>query len=95
MVGVDGDGQAVAAATELLADVPNAHVHGGRADASGLPAASFNMVVLRHVLAHNGSAEARILEHLAGLLRPAGTRFSPTSTRWASRSAPRCPRWTS
>jgi len=71
-VGVDSDAQAVAAAAEVLAGVPNAQVRQGRADATGLPAGSFDVILLRHVLAHNGGAEARILAHLAGLLRPGG-----------------------
>ena len=70
VVGVDSDRQA--AATELLAGVPNAQVRHGRGDASGMPAGSFDVVVLRRVLAHNGGAETRIIDHLAGLLRPGG-----------------------
>lgn len=74
VVGVDDDERAVRAAAELLADaeVGNAEVRRGRADDTGLPTASFDVVVLRHVLAHNGGAEQRIVDHLAGLVRPGG-----------------------
>jgi SAM-dependent methyltransferase len=72
VIGVDGDPEAVRRATTLLADVPNARVRVGRADRTGLPAAGFDTVVLRHVLAHNGGAEQRIVDHLAELVRPGG-----------------------
>ena len=72
--GVDGDAGALSRARALLADagVQNADVRLGRADATGLEAASFDTVVLRHVLAHNGGSEQRIVDHLATLVRPGG-----------------------
>lgn len=72
VVGVDADEQAVQAATTALAGVPNAEVQSGRAEATGLAESSFDTVILRHVLAHNGGAEQRIVDHLARLARPGG-----------------------
>jgi SAM-dependent methyltransferase len=42
------------------------------ADATGLPAGTFDTVMVRHVLAHNGGREQAIVDHLATLLRPGG-----------------------
>ncbi len=74
VVGVDGDEQALQTARAVLATtgVRNAEVHLGRAEDSGLLEASFDAVVLRHVLAHNGVLEQLIVDHLAGLVRPGG-----------------------
>ncbi|MFN2478329.1 MAG: methyltransferase domain-containing protein [Pseudonocardiaceae bacterium] len=74
VVGVDGDEQVVETACALLAaaTVTNAEVQAGQADDTGLAEASFDTVVLRHVLAHNGRAEQRIVDHLARLARPGG-----------------------
>jgi 2-polyprenyl-3-methyl-5-hydroxy-6-metoxy-1,4-benzoquinol methylase len=71
---VDADPEAVAAATALVAaaGLANVAVREGRADATGLPAGSLDVVMLRHVLAHNGGAEDVIVAHLATLLRPGG-----------------------
>jgi SAM-dependent methyltransferase len=75
VVGVDGDPAAVAAAQAMLADLPNAGAQEGQADATGLEPGSFDVVVMRHVLAHNGVAEQRIVDHLATLVRPGGRVF--------------------
>ncbi|MGH3824192.1 MAG: class I SAM-dependent methyltransferase [Pseudonocardiaceae bacterium] len=72
VVGIDADEQAVQAATAALAGMPNAEVRSGRAEDTGLAEGSFHTVVLRHVLAHNGGAEQRIVDHLARLARPGG-----------------------
>jgi SAM-dependent methyltransferase len=72
VVGVDADEQAVQAATSALAGVPNAEVRSGRAENTGLAEGSFDVVMLRHVLPHNGGAEQRIVNHLARLARPGG-----------------------
>ncbi|MGH3695292.1 MAG: methyltransferase domain-containing protein [Pseudonocardiaceae bacterium] len=74
VVGVDGDEQTVQTARAALATtgVRNAEVRLGRAEDSGLPEASFDAVVLRHVLAHNCVIEQLIVDHLAGLVRPGG-----------------------
>ncbi len=73
-VGVDADPDAVERARAHLA-VTGAHtaeVRVGRADDTGLEPGSFDAVVVRHVLAHNGGAEQRIVDHLAQLVRPGG-----------------------
>jgi SAM-dependent methyltransferase len=75
VVGVDADPDAVAAARAALAaggPVAPGEVRQARADATGLPPASMDVAVLRHVLAHNGGAEQRIVDHLASLVRPGG-----------------------
>jgi SAM-dependent methyltransferase len=78
VVGVDADPDAVAAARAALAAarlrgaVAPGAVWQGRAEATGLVPASVDTAVLRHVLAHNGGAEQRIVDHLATLVRPGG-----------------------
>jgi SAM-dependent methyltransferase len=71
---VDGDASAVATATALVAatGLRRVTVRQGRADRTGLEPGSFDVVMLRHVLAHNGGAEDVIVGHLATLLRPGG-----------------------
>jgi SAM-dependent methyltransferase len=71
---VDADPEAVAAATALVAaaGLANVAVQQGRADETGLEVGSLEVVMLRHVLAHNGGAEDVIVAHLATLLRPGG-----------------------
>jgi SAM-dependent methyltransferase len=79
VVGVDADPAAVAAARAALAaarlsgtPLAPGDARQGRADATGLRPASVDTAVLRHVLAHNGGAEQRIVDHLATLVRPGG-----------------------
>jgi SAM-dependent methyltransferase len=71
---VDADPEAVTAATALVAaaGLGNVAVQQGRAEETGLAAGSLEVVMLRHVLAHNGGAEDAIVTHLATLLRPGG-----------------------
>jgi precorrin-6B methylase 2 len=75
VVGVDADAGALAAAEEMIAQAAagNASVRQGRADETGLEPGTFDVVVLRHVLAHNGGQEQRIVDHLATLCRPGGS----------------------
>lgn len=75
VVAVDGDESAVAAAKALVeaAGVPNATVSRGRADDTGIEPGSLDVVMMRHVLAHNGPTEQRIVDHLASLIRPGGS----------------------
>jgi SAM-dependent methyltransferase len=78
VVGVDADPAAVTAARSALAAarqrgaVASGTVQQGRAEATGLTPGSVDTVVLRHVLAHNGGVEQRIVDHLATLVRPGG-----------------------
>jgi SAM-dependent methyltransferase len=73
-VGVERDAEARAVASELLAaeGVGYAVVIEGDAGATGLDPASFDTVMVRQVLMHNGGSEAAIVAHLATLLRPGG-----------------------
>jgi SAM-dependent methyltransferase len=78
VVGVDADPGAVAAARAALAGarlrgaVAPGTARRGRAEATGLLPGSLDAAVLRHVLAHNGGAEQRIVDHLATIVRPGG-----------------------
>jgi SAM-dependent methyltransferase len=74
VVGIDADQHAVDAARAALDafDVAHGEVRVGSAVDSGLPPGSFDTVVLRHVLAHNGVIEQRIVDHAAELVRPGG-----------------------
>ena len=74
VTGVDADPAAVSAATQMIAaaQATNATVLLGQADDSGLALGSFDVAVMRHVLAHNGGRETAIVHHLAELVRPGG-----------------------
>ncbi|MFC4498091.1 MULTISPECIES: class I SAM-dependent methyltransferase [Streptomyces] len=67
----DGDALAVASALTARVGVP-VRTSRGSADATGLDAGTFDLVMLRHVLAHNGGREQSIVDHLATLARPGG-----------------------
>src|SRR4051795_11719092 len=75
VIGVDGDQEAVAAARGLGAanGWNNVEVSVGRADASGIEPGSVDVVMTRHVLAHNGPREQQIVDHLATLVKPGGS----------------------
>jgi SAM-dependent methyltransferase len=77
VIGIDGDESAVAAATALIAStgLENASVRLGSADRTGLPEGAFDVVMMRHVLGHNGGTEQRIVDHLATLVRPGGALY--------------------
>lgn len=74
VVGVDGDPAAVAAAEDLVAatGLANATVRLGDLADPGLEDGSFDVAVLRHVLAHNGRTEQALVERAAALVRPGG-----------------------
>jgi SAM-dependent methyltransferase len=71
---VDGGAEAVAAAEALVAaaGLTNVTVMQGDAAATGLEPGTYDVVMMRHVLAHNGPDEQRIVDHLATLVRPGG-----------------------
>jgi precorrin-6B methylase 2 len=77
VVGVERDPQALAAAHAVVADagVTNVELRSGGAADTGLATGSVDVVVMRHVLAHNGRDEQRIVDHVAGLVRPGGHVF--------------------
>ncbi|MFF5260379.1 methyltransferase domain-containing protein [Actinomadura viridis] len=72
--GVDRDLAAVSTARRLAARVglTNVRFRQGDADATGLDPGSMDVVMMRHVLAHNGGHEQAIVGHLASLARPGG-----------------------
>lgn len=71
---VDQDPHALATAGQLAArlGLTNVRCQAGRADGTGLPASAADVVMMRHVLAHNGGREQAIVDHLASLVRPGG-----------------------
>ncbi len=71
---VDADPAALqfAAALAACSGLQNFETVAGDAAATGLPPASVDVAMLRHVLAHNGGREQAIVDHLAGLVRPGG-----------------------
>ena len=71
-MGVDRDPGAVHLAERAVLGFPQASAHVGDADDTGLPPGAFDVVMCRHVLAHNGGREQRIVRHLAELARPGG-----------------------
>jgi len=71
-VGIDADPSAVAVAREQTAGLPQARVQAGQADATGLEPGAYDVVMCRHVLAHNGGREAAIVVHLASLAATGG-----------------------
>jgi SAM-dependent methyltransferase len=74
VVGVDGVATTVAQAKALVQanGWPNVTVQVGKADDTGLPPDTFDVVMMRHVLAHNGPREQAIVNHLATLVKPGG-----------------------
>ncbi|MDP9402551.1 MAG: methyltransferase domain-containing protein [Actinomycetota bacterium] len=71
---VDRDAEAREAATAAAtrAGVGNVTVGAGDAYDTGLAPGSVDVVMIRHVLAHNGGLEKAIVEHAATLVRPGG-----------------------
>jgi hypothetical protein len=55
-----------------VAELPQAHVQVGSATDTGLDSDRYDVVMCRHVLAHNGGHEAAIVSHLGSLARPGG-----------------------
>jgi SAM-dependent methyltransferase len=90
---VDADPEAVAAAAALVAaaGLGTVSVREGRADQTGLEAGSLDVVMVRHVLAHNGGAEDAIVAHLAALLRPGGCLYLVDADGTAIRALPEIP----
>jgi len=72
---VDRDPKALVLARRLATElgVSNVVISEGAATASGLAPESVDVVMMRHVLAHNGGQEQAIVDHLATLARPGGS----------------------
>jgi SAM-dependent methyltransferase len=90
VTGVDADPGAIAAARALVAamDLADVTVQEGQADQTGLAAGSCDVVMVRHVLAHNGGREDAIVAHLATLLRPGGCLYLVDADGTAMRMLP-------
>lgn len=88
---VDQDPKALSAAAawaqaEGLGNVVTAR--GGATD-SGLQPSSVDVVMMRHVLAHNGGQEQAIVDHLTTLVRPGGCVYLADVEATAARVVPR------
>lgn len=70
----DGAAEAVAMCRAVAerAGVANVVVEQASADATPVPPGTVDVVMIRHVLAHNGGREAAIVGHAAALVRPGG-----------------------
>jgi SAM-dependent methyltransferase len=75
VIGVERDEQALVAGREVVAaaGVRNVELRSGEAADTGVANGSVDVVVMRHVLAHNGPDEQRIVDHVSGLVRAAGS----------------------
>jgi SAM-dependent methyltransferase len=75
VIGVERDDGALAAARQVVAEsgLDNVELRQGTATETGIPASSVDVAMLRHVLAHNGGDEQRVVDHLASLVRPGGS----------------------
>jgi SAM-dependent methyltransferase len=72
VVAVDREEEAVAAARAVASGVGNVSVEVGGADDTGIAPGTVDVVMIRHVLAHNGSRVDAIVSHAASLVRPGG-----------------------
>ena len=75
VIGIEPDAAALTTAQQLvaLAGVDNVEILQGNATDSTLAPGSVDVAVMRLVLAHNQSAEQRMVDHLARLVRPGGS----------------------
>lgn len=75
VLAVDRDPQAVETARAVIARTAaaNVSVMVGEAHETGIPPGSVDVVMIRHVLAHNRSLEEAIGAHAATLVRPGGS----------------------
>jgi SAM-dependent methyltransferase len=74
VVAVEREEQALAAARQVVdqSGLHNVEVREGSATDTGLPERMFDVATVRHVLAHNGGDEQRIVDHLASLVHEGG-----------------------
>jgi|HubBroStandDraft_6_1064221.scaffolds.fasta_scaffold294992_2 SAM-dependent methyltransferase len=71
-VGIDADPAAVLMANEEIEGLDQAEARIGSAIDTGLDPSSYDVVMCRHVLAHNGEREAEIVSHLVSLAASGG-----------------------
>lgn len=94
LTGIDSDPAMVerGRAAVAAANAGNVVLQEGLAQESGLPADSFDSVIVRLVLIHNGGLEQAIVNHAASLVRPGGRvllyDIDATMTRIAPPTAP-------
>jgi SAM-dependent methyltransferase len=88
--GVDCDERARWTAAGLMAaeGIKNARVVEGLATETGLEQGAYDMVMMRHVLVHNGKSIEAIIAHLVSLLRPGGHLYLVETDLTAIRRAP-------
>jgi 2-polyprenyl-3-methyl-5-hydroxy-6-metoxy-1,4-benzoquinol methylase len=70
--GIDADPAAVADAREDIGELSHAEARTGLATETDLEPGGWDVVMCRHVLAHNGGREQAIVDHLASLVRRGG-----------------------
>ena len=90
---VDRDSDAVAAAQAAAqrAGLANLTVSVGDADDTGLEPGCVDVVMMRHVLAHNGGREQAVVDHLKSLVRPGGSVYLVDTDYSGVRSRPTDP----
>jgi SAM-dependent methyltransferase len=88
VIGVERDESALAAARVVVehSGAGNVELRRAAADATGLEPGSVDVVVMRHVLAHNAATEQQIVDHLATLARPGGSVYLVDIDATASRA---------
>ena len=93
VLAVDRDPAAVAAARDAAtrAGADNVTVQVGEAHSTGIPPGSADVVMIRHVLAHNGGREEAIVGHAATLVRPGGSVYLVDIEMTAIRTRPADP----
>lgn len=75
VIAVERDPASFAQAQQLVGSsgVTNVELRQGEATATGIEPGSVDVVMMRHVLAHNGGHEQDIVIHLASLVKPGGS----------------------
>ena len=93
VVAVDREPTAVEAARSAAerAGVDNVSVQLGEAHDTGIAPASVDVVMIRHVLAHNGGREEAVVAHAASLVRPGGSVYLVDIEATALRTRPSDP----
>jgi SAM-dependent methyltransferase len=91
--GIDSSEESVVYAQTAAARAGTGNVDIVRADAAdtGLPAASLDVALARHVLVHNGGREQKIVDHMASLVRPGGHVYLAEFEGTAARIRPHAP----
>ncbi|HEX2047463.1 MAG TPA: methyltransferase domain-containing protein [Acidimicrobiales bacterium] len=91
VVAVDREPEAVAAARAAAAGVGNLTVEVGDACDTGVASGSADVVMIRHVLAHNGPVLDAIVSHAVSLVRPGGRVYLADVEASAIRTRPSFP----